>query len=236
MLKMLFWILLAFVGMYLYVFPHVVYEGFVISARRGARGIQQAIPDAPSGSQPGETTVGGGSAATTATTTTATTAPTTTTTAPTTATTAATNTTEDAAPAAAEPATTTTAAAAPASPTNDDMVRLLRSIEAMMGGATYMPDFTNSPTAPEDSILSNSGRQQPQEASTTRSQPESTRSAGVSTSASLEQSRDFQRPSVPVHIIERIVQVPAQCPPPPKCPDMSNYIRKDKIPCWACSL
>lgn len=50
------------------------------------------------------------------------------------------------------------------------------------------------------------------------------------------------------------VPVPTKCPPPPKCPptpkcppqricppqaqcpDMSQYIRKDSIPCWGCKL
>jgi len=27
-----------------------------------------------------------------------------------------------------------------------------------------------------------------------------------------------------------------QCPPPEQCPDMSKYIRKDSIPCWGCKL
>lgn len=27
-----------------------------------------------------------------------------------------------------------------------------------------------------------------------------------------------------------------KCPPPAQCPDMSQYIRKDSIPCWSCKL
>ena len=27
-----------------------------------------------------------------------------------------------------------------------------------------------------------------------------------------------------------------KCPPAPQCPDMSDYIRKDRLPCWACNL
>lgn len=29
---------------------------------------------------------------------------------------------------------------------------------------------------------------------------------------------------------------PATCPPCPSCPDMSQYIRMDEVPCWNCTL
>ena len=49
-------------------------------------------------------------------------------------------------------------------------------------------------------------------------------------------------PVCPKPVCPQPVCPPQQvCPPPKKCPtkqcpDMSNYVRKDKIPCWGCSL
>jgi hypothetical protein len=56
-------------------------------------------------------------------------------------------------------------------------------------------------------------------------------------SASLSQGKSFtesvafpEQPKAPV-------QPPIQtCPPVQHCPNMSDYIRKDSIPCWSCKL
>ena len=60
-------------------------------------------------------------------------------------------------------------------------------------------------------------------------------------SDALAQGKAFQSIKPKEIIKERIVEVPVPrtCPKQqecPICPDMTNYIRKDSIPCWACKL
>ena len=43
-------------------------------------------------------------------------------------------------------------------------------------------------------------------------------------------------PTCPTCPVCPICPVAPSCPPQKQCPDMRDYIRKDKIPCWACDI
>jgi hypothetical protein len=144
-----------------------------------------------------------------------------------------------------------------------DLDTLLRNIEQAVKVPTHTPDLEKE--APSHYIptegTSVGAKAQPQESSTTKSQPSKPLkedSAETDISGSLAQGKTFQttipkssgtvyiekKPVVKERIIERekIVKVPRRCPPqrkcPPQqqCPDMRDYIRKDSIPCWGCKL
>ena len=56
-------------------------------------------------------------------------------------------------------------------------------------------------------------------------------------SASLKQGKSFIEsvafPEQPKARVKPLIQT---CPPVQHCPNMSDYIRKDSIPCWSCKL
>jgi hypothetical protein len=146
------------------------------------------------------------------------------------------------------------AAAGPA----PDLDILIRNIENVVKVPTYTPDLEQVPALPAYygtvSGKSVGAKEQPKEASTTKSQPSNPLNENdvADMSSSLAQGQTFQStkqttPPIVERIIERekIVEVPRQCPECaeckrcPKqrqCPDMRDYIRKDSIPCWGCKL
>ncbi len=121
-----------------------------------------------------------------------------------------------------------------------------------------------TPLAPQDtkSPASSLGLHAlPEEHATTKSQPGNPTEAPKVSNA-LEQGKaalkSLQKPTPErepeVLVKKEYIRVPAKCPPPPpcprvpkcpkvpacppqvQCPDMSQYIRKDSIPCWGCKL
>ena len=128
---------------------------------------------------------------------------------------------------------------------------MLRNLEQLIntpGNSANIPDVRPTMPSAEQVVQhqSNTGREQPKEAESTKSSPQAVNQPQVPSSA-LEQGRAFQQTkpntnaSVKEIIKERIVEVPVPrtCPRQeacPTCPDMQQYIRKDSIPCWACKL
>lgn len=123
---------------------------------------------------------------------------------------------------------------------------------ALLGRMAYAgsvePDSRPSPTAPEPIVGGAGSRATPLPASTSLSQPGSPRDVPQASEA-LEQGAGFlESKPFPADLdIEQktqrvlgnevvgaasVVQGFAN----PSCPDMRDYIRKDKIPCWACTL
>jgi hypothetical protein len=114
----------------------------------------------------------------------------------------------------------------------------------------------------ENPPASSSGLQaQPEEHASTKSQPAKPTEA-PKVSDALQQGKaalqTMQKPAPErepeVLVKKQYIRVPAKCPPPPpcprapkcppapacppqvQCPDMTQYIRKDSIPCWGCKL
>lgn len=125
-----------------------------------------------------------------------------------------------------------------------------------------IPDFVESPTATSETSVETNGLQPiPKEYETTKSKP-SNPILSSDNKISLKQGESFQsigctqpsrprprcvKPSPPRCVRPRpcvkpsppscIRPSPSPSPPGcPKCPNMSDYIRKDSIPCWGCKL
>jgi hypothetical protein len=97
-----------------------------------------------------------------------------------------------------------------------------------------------SPTAPAPVVEVKGAKQAPVEYATVRSTPGNPRDLPVP-SVALQQGAAFctSLPRVPTpapEVHREIIVVQAPAPRCPNCPDMRDYIRKDSIPCWGCSL
>ena len=92
---------------------------------------------------------------------------------------------------------------------------------------------------PSQILQNNLNLQQPKKIMPmTASNIESSLSANLSSILSETQQQDLPKPmkentTDDSNVKTRIVYVNTKCPPPP---DMSQYIRKDSIPCWGCNL
>ncbi len=140
---------------------------------------------------------------------------------------------------------------APMVPTAQSMPFNMKDLEMLIG--TPLAPQTPSPPASSSGIQA-----QPQEHATAKSQPGNPAEAPKASEA-LQQGKaalETMKKPVPerepeVLVKKEYIQVPAKCPPPPKCPkcpsspkcppqvqcpDMTQYIRKDSIPCWGCKL
>jgi hypothetical protein len=131
-----------------------------------------------------------------------------------------------------------TAAATPTTPLLDKLA----------SAGAEEPDSRPSPTAPTPIVGSSGSRAVPTASSTSLSQPSSTRElpqesealkqgTGFLDSKPFPAELDVEQKSARVLGMEGAVN-PAvvQGFQNPSCPDMRDYIRKDKIPCWACNL
>lgn len=125
--------------------------------------------------------------------------------------------------------------------TNGDLMAMLQNFNSSVQQPQFnTPELTDTPPKPK--IRATCAISTPEEASTMRSTPQTAEDAAdTEEGGALNQGKSFQstkpHPPAPV-VVERIItkEVPSQCPPQIKCPDMRHYIRKDSIPCWACKL
>lgn len=141
------------------------------------------------------------------------------------------------------PSTLPQTSAQPSINTEPSVDHLLRGLEAIqtpnLGGSA--PEQFQSPTA---TVV---------QTNTMRSTPGQPVNQAQDSGKSLLQGAAFQstKPTAPVVIVEKhYVQeqsapgcaptkpkcAPKPSCPPPSCPDMTDYIRKDSIPCWGCKL
>jgi hypothetical protein len=114
-------------------------------------------------------------------------------------------------------------------PTPQNFTNIMRALEAIQTPPinSKSPELLPSPTAKTPTPTASGANAQPEHAATTKSQPAEPVRQSQDSGKSLVQGEAFQ----------------SLCPKPPvvknevkQCPDMSQYIRKDSIPCWGCKL
>ncbi len=104
------------------------------------------------------------------------------------------------------------------------------------------PETRPSPTAASSLIERVGGREVPVGTQSTTSQPSSTREEPAPSEALKQGAGFLEIKPFPATLdieqkMQRVVGIETtQGFTNPSCPDMRDYIRKDKIPCWACNL
>jgi hypothetical protein len=206
-----FWIALAFVGLLFYIMPAVtirpMYEGFAAHNATTGTTVMSSVAGATTASGPAATTSPALAEVSMN--------------APTNVqpTTASTNSAPSTLPASVP-------AAATAATQQASIDHLLRGLEAVR-----TPSFQQTPEQPATTPAAT--------ASGARSQPAGPVSNAQDSGESLLQGAAFQnmKPAAPV-VQERVIVEKHYIPMPTRksCPDMTDYIRKDSIPCWGCKL
>ena len=125
-----------------------------------------------------------------------------------------------------------------------DISQLLEAVQGLAAGISDTPSL-ESPTAAPLKQETQGARRQPDEYTSQRSQPASPRDVQKPSEA-LKQgtgflvTKPYPADTDRQHRLNTLAKEDASQeesqPLNDNCPDMRDYIRKDKIPCWACNL